>query len=328
MELVLATVSDRSFAALLALILSLAIGIPRILRPLRPLNPSRFLVNLLRRLEHKLNRKQRGVQARRVRGLVIVLFFMVLAIATGWLLSLLARSFDHGVFLEIFLLVMLLPLRPLYEHHRRVRKLLQRKSLEKARRAVKPFARRNVSHLDPHAVARATIESLAENFVDALLSPLCWYLIGGLPALFVCRLVTVMDQLYGHRSPRYASFGWGAAWVDQVLHWLPTRLGGVILAIASIFAPSGRPLQALKVMWQSAGKFISPNSGWPIASMAGALNVTLGGPRGQLAIVVDDPWVGSGSAKTTVRDMRRAEVTYLIAGLLTMLMLAVLSQLR
>src|SRR5207245_4057440 len=130
---------------------------------------------------------------------------------------------------------------------------------------------RDPQSLDAHGVARAGIESLAENFSDAVVAPIFWTLVFGLPGLFVYKTANTLDSMIGHLSPRYRSFGWAAARVDDLLTLAPARLSGVLIAVAAALAPKASAVDALRMMLRDAGKHRSPNAGWPEAAMAGAL---------------------------------------------------------
>ena len=145
-------------------------------------------------------------------------------------------------------------------------------------------ARGGVSHLvsrDPHAldeagVARAALESLAENTSDAVVAPLLWGAVLGVPGLLAYRAVNTLDAMVGYRNDRYRNFGWASAKLDDLANWLPARLAG---ALAAVLAPlvGGRSADAVRAVVEQAGAHPSPNGGVVEAAFAGALGVTIGG---------------------------------------------------
>jgi adenosylcobinamide-phosphate synthase len=155
-------------------------------------------------------------------------------------------------------------------------------------------------------VARAAIESLAENFSDGVVAPVCWYVLLGLPGLFAYKMANTLDSMIGHRSPHYRAFGWAAARFDDALNLVPARLAGLLVSAAALFAKDARSGAALRVMLRDARKHRSPNAGWPEGAMAGALGLALAGPRRYAEGVVSDPWLGDGTARATVADIARA----------------------
>jgi adenosylcobinamide-phosphate synthase len=122
--------------------------------------------------------------------------------------------------------------------------------------------------------------------------------------------------MIGHRSERYRAFGWAAARFDDVLNLAPARLSGMLLAVSALFVKKARPGQSLVAMLRDARKHRSPNAGWPEAAMAGALGLALAGPRHYADGVVDDPWIGGGTARATTADIARALRVYYAACVL------------
>ena len=135
----------------------------------------------------------------------------------------------------------------------------------------------------------------------------------GLPGLFVYKTVNTLDSMIGHLSPRYRSFGWAAARLDDGLNLVPARLSGLLLAVAALVTPQARAGAALRTMLRDAGKHRSPNAGWPEAAIAGALDLALAGPRRYPERIVEDPWIGDGRARATAADMFRSLIIYSVA---------------
>jgi adenosylcobinamide-phosphate synthase len=183
------------------------------------------------------------------------------------------------------------------------------------RGAVRHIVGRDPMNLDEHGVARAAIESLAENFSDGVVAPIFWYLLLGLPGLFAYKMANTLDSMIGHRTPRYRSFGWAAARLDDVLNAAPALASGLLLAAAAVFAKNGRPAHAVAIMLRDGRKHHSPNAGWPEGAMAGALGLALAGPRRYPEGLVADPWLGDGSARAGSADIIRALEVYRLACL-------------
>ena len=163
---------------------------------------------------------------------------------------------------------------------------------------------RDPSSLDAAGLARATVESVAENTSDAIVGPLVWGAVGGVPGLLAYRAVNTLDAMVGHRSPRYARFGWAAARADDVANLVPARLTA---ALAVLLAPvvGGRPASALRVWRRDGAKHPSPNAGPVEAAFAGALGRTLGGRLSYAGRVEERPLLGDGPAPD-VDDVARA----------------------
>ena len=266
--------------------------------------------------ERKLNRPTRTERARRERGILTVLALVGAAAAIGWVIQALCRGRPFGALIEAFLIGILVAQRSLFLHVAAVALALRNGGLEAGRKAVGHIVGRDPARLDRHGVARAAIESLAENFSDAVVAPVFWYLIGGLPGLFAYKMANTLDSMIGHRSERYRAFGWAAACFDDFLNLAPARLSGLLLAGAALFVKEARPGQSVVTMLRDARKHRSPNAGWPEAAMAGALGLALAGPRHYADGIADDPWIGSGTARATTTDIFRALRLYYAACLL------------
>jgi adenosylcobinamide-phosphate synthase len=182
--------------------------------------------------------------------------------------------------------------------------LLTNGDLAAARRRLSHLAGRDPDGLGPGQLARATVESLAENTSDAVVAPLWWAALAGVPGLVGYRAVNTLDAMIGHRSPRYERFGWAAARLDDAANLIPARLSGALAAAAAPFV-GGSPRRALRAWRRDAGRHPSPNAGPVEASFAGALGITLGGVNRYGDRVENRGTLGDGPAPA-VRDIPRA----------------------
>lgn len=182
--------------------------------------------------------------------------------------------------------------------------LLVNDDLEAARARLSHLCGRDASELDAPGLARATVESLAENTSDAVVAPLFWGAVAGLPGLLAYRAVNTLDAMVGHRSPRYAQFGWAAARLDDVANLAPARItAGLTVLLAPVVG--GRRPAALRVWRRDAQGHPSPNSGPVEAAFAGALGRTLGGPLSYGGRDEERALLGNGPAPD-VDDIPRA----------------------
>jgi adenosylcobinamide-phosphate synthase len=176
--------------------------------------------------------------------------------------------------------------------------------LTAARAALPALAGRDPAALDAAGLARATVESVAENTSDAAVGPLFWGAVAGLPGLLGYRAVNTLDAMVGHRSPRYARFGWAAARLDDLANWVPARLTAA-LTVACAPLVGGSPAGALRTWLRDGGAHPSPNSGRCEAALAGALDLQLGGRNVYGNRVEDRPLLGDGRPPAP-RDIGRA----------------------
>jgi adenosylcobinamide-phosphate synthase len=279
-------------------------------------HPVKGIGALVSVLDRKLNRDYRSERDRLLRGALATVLVVAVSAALGLGVAWLTRHHPFGWVVELALIVTLLAQRGLYDRVRRVARALDREGLEAGRREVAHIVGRDVQRLDAHGVARAAVESAAENFCDAVVAPVFWYALLGFPGLLAYKAVNTMDSMVGHTSPKYRSFGMAAARLDDALNFIPARLAGVVFCAAALFAPTANPWAALKVMARDARKHRSPNAGWTEAAVAGALGLALSGPRHYAEHTVGDAWLGDGRARATAADIRRALYLYVVAGLI------------
>jgi adenosylcobinamide-phosphate synthase len=164
-----------------------------------------------------------------------------------------------------------------------------------ARAALPRLCGRDPSGLGEKDIARAVVESVAENSSDAIVAPLLWGAVAGLPGLTGYRAVNTLDAMVGHRTPRLARFGWASARLDDVANWIPARLTALLTA-ACAPAVGGSPAAAWRAAVRYGGQHPSPNSGWCEAAFAGALGVRLGGTNSYAGRAEHRPELGDGRA--------------------------------
>jgi len=176
--------------------------------------------------------------------------------------------------------------------------------LAAARAALPALAGRDPRALDEEGLARATVESVAENTSDAAVAPLFWGAVAGVPGLLGYRAVNTLDAMVGHRSPRYARFGWAAARLDDGANWVPARLTAALTAVCAPLV-GGSASGALRAWWRDGAAHPSPNSGRCEAALAGALGLRLGGRNVYGSRIEDRPQLGDGRPPGP-DDIRRA----------------------
>ncbi len=318
---------DPLILLLIALAVEAAVGEARFLFRAVP-HPVRLIGLLTGFLDLKLNRELRSEADRAVRGLLVVLVIAGLSLGIGVLVAWLTQNQNFAWVLELFLVVVLISGRGLYDRVRAVGLALRDRGLDEARLAVSHIVGREPGGLDAHGVARGAIESAAENFCDAVVAPVFWYVLFGLPGLCVYKAVNTMDSMIGHRTPRHRAFGMAAARLDDALNLIPARLAGLFLALAALVVPTARPGAAFKVMLRDAGKHRSMNAGWPEGAVAGALDLALAGPRHYGGEQSADSWIGDGTAQATHRDIRRVLYLYLAACLINGAWVAAIAVIR
>ncbi|MFN3846938.1 MAG: adenosylcobinamide-phosphate synthase CbiB [Paracoccaceae bacterium] len=257
-----------------AMLLDAALGEPRAVWDRYP-HPAVVMGKCVAFMDQRFN----SGGLRRAKG-AACLFVMILgAYALGRAIELVP---DMGL-LEVIVAAILLAQKSLVDHVRAVGNAL-RLSLPGGRRAVSMIVGRDTASMDEPAVARAAIESAAENLSDGVIAPAFWFLIGGLPLMLVYKIANTADSMIGHRTPRHEEFGWAAARFDDLLNLIPARLTALLIALSHGWMDA-RPIL------RDAPLHRSPNAGWPEAAMAVVLNLSLSGPRAYHGVMSDFPWV-------------------------------------
>lgn len=175
---------------------------------------------------------------------------------------------------------------------------LESGDIDAARELVPWLCSRDPELLDADGIARATVESLAENTSDAAIASLFWAGVGGAPAVVAHRCINTLDAMVGYRNPRYGNFGWASARIDDLAAWLPARLTATVHT--AIAATRGRGAEACRAWREDAPRHPSPNAGPVESTAAAALGVSLGGRTSYHHGVEDRPVMGSGPAPSTV----------------------------
>ncbi|MBV8107489.1 MAG: cobalamin biosynthesis protein CobD [Hyphomicrobiales bacterium] len=285
-------------------------------------HPVTWMGAWLAQLQLRLNLPRASFAARRALGaLALALYLAPVAAVAGaatWLLGPLG-AFGFAV---LILLASSLPAqRGLDGHVRAVADGLDH-GLDEGRRAVAMIVGRNPRVLDEAGVARAAIESLAENFSDGVVAPVLWTALGGLTGGALYKAINTADSMIGHKNERYAAFGWAAARLDDVVNLPASRLAALWLILAAALTPAASVREAARAVRRDASSHRSPNAGWPEAAMAGALGLKLAGPRVYGDTLVEDAFMGEGRRDAAAADIRRALRLYRLACLIEAIALA------
>jgi adenosylcobinamide-phosphate synthase len=298
---------------LLALVIDAAVGDPEWLyRAIA--HPTVLAGRLIDWLDQGLNNLADSPAWQRFWGIVAVVFLVGGALTLGWIIVALLDLLPFGWVVVALLMSTLIAQNGLYRHVRAVADGLDQAGLAGGRDAVQHVVGRDPETLDEAGVARAAIESLAENFSDAVTAPAFWALLLGLPGMLAYKVVNTADSMIGHRTERYQHFGWAAARLDDLLNLIPARLAGAALCGAAFLLSRAEGRAAWRAMWSDARKHHSPNAGWPEAAMAGGLGVALGGPRVYDGERLDDAWLGDGGRTDAASaEIRRGLKLYVIA---------------
>ncbi|UZE47803.1 adenosylcobinamide-phosphate synthase CbiB [Rhodopseudomonas sp. P2A-2r] len=316
--------SDTLAIVVAALIFDALIGDPDWIWRRVP-HPVVWIGKAIDALEQALNVAEWSPQQRKIGGIGAVLWLVIGAMLIGLLIEIALPHGWIGTAVKGLLASVLLAQRSLYQHVARVRDAFADGGLGSARQAVARIVGRDPERLDAAGVSRAAIESTAENFSDGIVAPVFWLALLGLPGLIAYKAINTADSMIGHRSPRYESFGWAAARLDDLVNLVPARLSGLLIALVAPIA-RGSFATAFHVMLRDASKHRSPNAGWPESAMAGALGIALAGPRAYAEGAVDDPFLNAEARKAaTPTDIGRALQLFVAACALQAMIYAALA---
>ncbi|HEY4995346.1 MAG TPA: adenosylcobinamide-phosphate synthase CbiB, partial [Aestuariivirga sp.] len=188
------------------------------------------------------------------------------------------------------------------QHVEAVTKALSQ-SIEAARSEVSKIVGRDVTSLNQADIAKAALESLAENASDGIVAPIFWYALLGLPGIVAYKAINTADSMIGHKSEKYLHFGWAAAKLDDLVNLPASRLTGLLFVVAAYANGKAAAQNAWRTMRRDAPKHNSPNAGWPEAAMAGALGLQFGGARDYDGETLMLPTMGSGRSPAGVKDI-------------------------
>ena len=258
--------------------------------------------HLISLFERNLNKTTWSTSLRRTTGFLTLLFLMVGFAFLGFLILLIIPEGPIGVLATSFLVWPLIAAKSLADHVAAVAEPLKANDLPEARQAVSMIVGRNSNQLGSNDIARAALESLAENTSDGVTAPLFWGVLLGFPGVLIYKFVNTADSMIGYKNERYRDFGWASARIDDLVNYIPARLTSFMYAVIS-----RNTLRVLRITFRDASQHRSPNAGWPETSVAASIGVKLSGPRTYDGVKTNDPWLN--------RDGRSPKGDDLFSGL-------------
>ncbi|KGJ06061.1 cobalamin biosynthesis protein CobD [Paracoccus versutus] len=284
--------------ALTALLVDALIGWPDALYR-RISHPVVWIGRLISALDARWNRGRHRI----ARGAVAVAVTLGAAVIPALLLTWALAGLPFGPVILGVLAWPLVATRSLHDHVAAVARPLAAGDVPAARAAVAMIVGRDLDDR-PEPIARAALESLAENASDGVVAPLFWAAVAGLPGIAAYKAINTLDSMIGHMSPRHALFGRVAARLDDLVNLPASRLTGLL------FVAAAGSRRAWRVMRRDAHRHRSPNAGWPEGAMAGALDVRLSGPRRYHGVESLEPWLNAGARDPGAADLLRGLALY------------------
>jgi adenosylcobinamide-phosphate synthase len=308
-------------SALLALVIEAALGYPpSLLRAIG--HPVTWIGAIIDALERRFNPPAASPGMRRTAGLVALAAVVGVAGAVAFVMESILLPLPFGTLGVALLASTLIAQRSLHDHVARVAGALEHDGLVGGRAAVAHIVGRDPDALDEAGVARAAIESLAENFSDGVVAPALWLALGGLAGGVAYKAINTAYSMVGHRTERFAAFGWAAARLDDLVNLPASRLAALLLIAAAAITPGASAADSMRAVRRDARRHRSPNAGYPEAAMAGALGLALAGPRLYGGVRIDDAVMGDGRREATSCDIRAALALYRRADALLIALVA------
>jgi adenosylcobinamide-phosphate synthase len=309
--------------ALLAMLIELCIGYPeRLTRAIG--HPVSWIGGLIARCDRLLNREL-AARLRRLMGILALMLVLGIVGAIAFVAQSQLLRLPYGLIAVAVLASTMIAQCSLHRYVANVASALDKDGLDAGRQAVSHIVGRDTAALDRAGVARAAIESLAENFSDAVVAPVFWLLAAGLPGIALYKAINTADSMIGHRTPRHGDFGWAAAKLDDLVNLPASRLAALLLVAAAALRKDACASRAWRTVRRDAACHRSPNAGYPEAAMAGALGLSLAGPRVYGGVRVDDAFMGDGRRDADTKHIDRALALYRAADAILVALVAVLA---
>ncbi len=315
-------------AFFLGFILDLLLGDPHFIY-----HPVRIIGNLIAFVEKRLNRTDYSDNRRRNNGRILV--FVVIAstgiVTAGILFIAYFINIYAGIVVEAIMTYQILAIKSLKDESMKVYYALKTEDLQASRQAVSMIVGRDTMELTQEGVAKAAVETVAENTSDGIIAPMIYTAIGGPVLGYVYKSINTMDSMVGYKNDRYMNFGRAAAKLDDIVNYIPARVSAVIMiaaaGILSVFSKKYDAKRAARIFKRDRYNHASPNSAQTEAVCAGALGLRLAGDASYFGKVVKKPYIGDEIRKIEKEDIVRANkllyVSAFICELLCVIILGV-----
>ena len=267
-------------------------------------HPVRIIGRIIERTEAWL---RAHIPEERAAGFIQAIGLPLITFGVVWFICELAGQIHSGLktLLEVFFLYSALSVKDLEIEARGIYTCLVNKKIENARENLARIVGRDTSDLEESEIIRATVEAVAESFVDGILSPLFYAAIGGAPLAMAYKTVNTLDSMVGHKTSKYKEYGRMAARMDEWWNWIPARISWILIGVGAFFL-NGRNTEAWRIGFEDGASNRKTNSVVPEAAFAGALGVELGGVNYYQGVKKEMPKLGYPMRALEKEDIRRA----------------------
>lgn len=278
-------------------------------------HPVVLIGNLIAFLEKKLLNSEDTPCKKRIVGAILVVFVLTITYSLTWAILYFANNINYWIayFFGTIILSFTISPRSLAEAGIRIRNALIKNDLENARKKVGWIVGRDTDKLSVGEITRATVETIAENIVDGIISPLFYFIVGGAPLAVLYRAVNTMDSMIAYKNDKYIDFGKLAARIDDVFNFIPARITAILIVFISLVLCLDYK-QSAKMILRDARKHPSPNSGYSEAGVAGALNIRLGGLNYYFGVASLRAYMGDHNV--TIMPKHISKTIYIMYGVI------------
>jgi adenosylcobinamide-phosphate synthase len=278
-------------------------------------HPVVLIGNLISFFEKKLLNSKDTPCKKQIAGAILVVFVLIITYSLTWTILYFANNINYWLayFFAAIILSFTISPRSLAEAGIQIRNALRKNDLENARKKVGWIVGRDTDKLSVGEITRATVETIAENIVDGIISPLFYFIIGGAPLAVLYRAVNTMDSMIAYKNDKYIDFGKLAARIDDIFNFIPARITAILIVLISLVLCLDYK-QSAKMILRDARKHPSPNSGYSEAGVAGALNIRLGGLNYYFGVASLRAYMGD--CNVTIMPEHISKTIYIMYGVI------------
>ncbi len=249
-----------------------------------------------------------GFYNKKLAGAIFTIFIILITTCAVKILLSIFSLFDSSInfLLSAILGSFAISMRSLHMETLKVYSALKNNNIVKAKSELAMLVSRDANELEREDIIRSIVETISENITDGIIAPCFYFAIGGIAGAYFYKAANTLDSMIGYKNEKYFNFGWFAAKLDDILNFIPARITGILIVI-SAFILRYNYKNSLKVMIRDRNKTDSPNSGYPEAATAGALNIQLGGPTPYFGVWFEKPYIGE---KVEDLNLKHIEKSY------------------
>ncbi len=278
-------------------------------------HPVRWFGKMISFGEEKLNQGN----SRILKGAILVIALTVLVLGVLIPIRMLLKDYPPVLFaFESIMVFYGIANRSLVSECYKVERTLKNKGLETARKQLSFIVGRDTQNLSKNQVRTATLETLSENLSDGVIAPIFYYALGGIPFMFVYKMVNTLDSMIGYKNKRFLLFGKAAARMDDILNFLPARITALLMVLVAL------SWRGFMYILKYGHKHSSPNAGYPEAALSGILNCRFGGANYYNGKLVEKPYIGKTDKVILSNDLLKAGLINMLATVLFILVLLVI----